>query len=482
LNASGISSGKFSTPIRVNYVWSSVQAIHISLRDAGTSDRLEIANAQRYLAAITTAPRSTVRVPMGSAQMTIEAIQVDNVNGADPIRFQFCGKGLKKMDLFGKSDPYYEISHILPHNQQEVVVYRSEHLEKNLDPTWLSSPTMPLKRILPWFNLDREDLVFRCFDHNNPVLGVERHSTAMGSFRFSIQQLINVSQGRRENKWLLRDDKGADYGTISLKSLYLAHCPSAIDHLAAGLKLNLFLAIDFTYSNKSWREPGSNHTLQGGTATNPYMRAITSAGKVLEQYVGDPEIALFGFGACPPGTNKVSHCFPLTFDDAKPTVTGIEGVLETYKDSVTKLNFVGPTYVTPVLEKAQEMAAAKPGTFSVVLILMDDPPGDEWVDDWLRDNHKAPMSVIFVNVVGCDVGMSSIDGDLPPIAGPQDRGSTARDMVNTHTMPLGNAETPQQLAQSLLNETPLHIVTWGMVNNIVPPAFQVTPPITFDLP
>jgi len=51
------------------------------------------------------------------------------------ISFEIVGRNLDKKDVFGKSDPYFEVlKHV--NKNQSIVVYHSETVMKNLDPDW----------------------------------------------------------------------------------------------------------------------------------------------------------------------------------------------------------------------------------------------------------------------------------------------------------------------------------------------------------
>ena len=54
------------------------------------------------------------------------------------------------------------------------------------------------------------------------------------------------------------------------------------------------------------------------------MQAIKSVGSVLAPYDSDQMIPVYGFGARLPPTGDVSHCFPLTFNEQRPEVHGVQ--------------------------------------------------------------------------------------------------------------------------------------------------------------
>lgn len=60
------------------------------------------------------------------------------------------------------------------------------------------------------------------------------------------------------------------------------------------------------------------------TQDNEYVLAIKSVASVIAPYDSDQLIPVFGFGAkCPP-RGEVSHCFPLTFNEQRMEVHGVQ--------------------------------------------------------------------------------------------------------------------------------------------------------------
>lgn len=77
----------------------------------------------------------------------------------------------------------------------------------------------------------------------------------------------------------------------------------------------MIVAIDFTGSNGSPKQPSSLHYMNP-TAPNQYQQAILAIANILMNYDTDKRIPAFGFGAKPlyPNfkMNTVCHCFPLS--------------------------------------------------------------------------------------------------------------------------------------------------------------------------
>lgn len=69
-------------------------------------------------------------------------------------------------------------------------------------------------------------------------------------------------------------------------------------------------------------------------------------------YDHDKKVPCYGFGAIPYNGDDVSHCFALTWDENKPEVDNIDGILDVYKKTLNQMNFLGPTIISKVIEQS----------------------------------------------------------------------------------------------------------------------------------
>lgn len=60
---------------------------------------------------------------------------------------------------------------------------------------------------------------------------------------------------------------------------------------------------------------------------------------------------VFGFGGRGPD-RKVSHCFPLNGNPANPYVNGVDGILQAYRQGLTKYGLSGPTIFSQLIHAA----------------------------------------------------------------------------------------------------------------------------------
>ena len=75
-------------------------------------------------------------------------------------------------------------------------------------------------------------------------------------------------------------------------------------------------------------------------------------GTIVESYSKTKGIPVYGFGGVPRHLrlNNVSHCFAVNGSKDNPQIDGIYNVVETYKNTLPKIGFGGPTLFTPLLE------------------------------------------------------------------------------------------------------------------------------------
>ena len=111
---------------------------------------------------------------------------------------------------------------------------------------------------------------------------------------------------------------------------------------------------------------------------NEYVQAIKSVASVLAPYDSDQLIPAFGFGARLPPEGRVSHCFPLTFNEARPEVGGVQGLLDAYRFALSRVDLYGPTNFSSFLDTAIQYATGgvtqDQQAYSILLIITVSTP------------------------------------------------------------------------------------------------------------
>eukprot|EP00092_Neocalanus_flemingeri_P103607 GFUD01132614.1.p1 GENE.GFUD01132614.1~~GFUD01132614.1.p1 ORF type:complete len:541 (-),score=123.21 GFUD01132614.1:342-1964(-) len=391
----------------------------------------------------------------------------------ETVEIKFEGQELDKKDLFGKSDPFFEISRANESNDYSVV-YRSEVIKNTLDPKW---KTISLEvRVLCNGDYDRS-LRFDVFDKD----GDGSHDL-IGSFQTNLRRLIkgpgseNIYDCINEKK---RQKKGSKYknsGSLLLKHIQIEPNPSFLEFIQGGLQVNFTVAIDFTGSNGRPTDPNSLHYRDPTGRPNQYVTAIQAVGEIIQDYDSDKQFPCLGFGARIPPSGEVSHEFFLTLDSSNPFCSGIEGILSSYYTSLNTVQLYGPTNFSPVINHVAKFAQvyqSDPTNYFVLLIITDGIITDlEETKSALVAASHLPLSVIIVGVGMEDFSaMEMLDGDTGRL---QSDGKVAvRDIVQfvelrKFVQQGGHGWNKELLAKSLLAEIPKQVCGWMKSNGFKP--------------
>ena len=210
---------------------------------------------------------------------------------------------------------------------------------------------------------------------------------------------------------------------------------SFIDYLRGGMQINLSIAIDFTASNLEPNDPKSLHYLS--SYYNQYEMAIKSCGNIIANYDYNKMFATYGFGGKFYGKNEVDHCFPLNGNENNPEIFGIDGVLKTYREALTKTKLTDG-----IIEDSDDTI------------------------DALIEASFLPISVIIIGIGNADfTNMNILDADDAPLS--NDKQKSSRDLVQF--VPFNNYRNdPIKLAEEVLEEIPRQIVEYYQHQNISP--------------
>ena len=191
--------------------------------------------------------------------------------------------------------------------------------------------------------------------------------------------------------------------------------PTLVDYLRGGWGISVVGAIDYTASNGN---PSSSSSLHYLGTNNQYEAAICNVGNVVEPYDADRSFPFFGFGGIPRhmGTTGISHCFPINGNMGDPEIQTIQGVINTYRQTLPNIGLGGPTLFAPLLEQFMSFVSATAQTkmcYQILLLLTDgtihDMPQTKQI---LVKLSQLPASVIIIGVGNADFdAMEELDGD-----------------------------------------------------------------------
>ncbi|CAM9882540.1 unnamed protein product, partial [Ectocarpus fasciculatus] len=176
----------------------------------------------------------------------------------------------------------------------------------------------------------------------------------IGSCKASVNDLKTMADSGLQN--LLLDEGPA---AITVRSCTLTPQTSFFDYIAGGMQIGFTVAIDYTASNGHPSKRGTLHYHDPtGRTSNEYGQAIQSVGGVLEYFDDDRRFPLYGFGGRPKKSRLASHCFAVNANEKDAEVEGIAGVLETYRQSLKRVELSAPTHFAPVIKKVASEAAS----------------------------------------------------------------------------------------------------------------------------
>uniref|UniRef100_A0A2K6KTW6 Copine family member 9 n=1 Tax=Rhinopithecus bieti TaxID=61621 RepID=A0A2K6KTW6_RHIBE len=179
-------------------------------------------------------------------------------------------------------------------------------------------------------------------------------------------------------------------------------------------QLNFTVAIDFTASNGNPLQPTSLHYMSP-YQLSAYAMALKAVGEIIQDYDSDKLFPAYGFGAKLPPEGRISHQFPLNNNDEDPNCAGIEGVLESYFQSLRTVQLYGPTYFAPVINQVARAAAkiSDGSQYYVLLIITDGVISDMMqTKEAIVSASSLPMSIIIVGVgPAMFEAMEELDGD-----------------------------------------------------------------------
>lgn len=447
----------FTTAIEVDYFFEQRQNFALLMYDddgkgPGRDDYL--GGVVFQLAQVVGRQGATAEFPLEKKGKVTVTATARHTHVRDQVELQFAGTKLKKMDLFGKSDPFFHLCRKTPHGKLEVL-YKSSVCKKTLNPEWPAFK-FPVQKLLGVSSADNV-ITFQCFDKDR------NGSDSMGEFTCSFDDLSRAAQSRYGFTLVDGQKKKKQYGTIVVKRHVIHRVPPFLELLQRGLQLSVAFSIDFTGSNGNPIRPTSLHYM-AGSQPNDYVRAIHAIGNIVMPYDADGQVAAFGFGAKLPG-HGTSHCFPLNFT-ASPYMMGIHGLMQAYADALTKVQLSGPTNFAPTIEAVTQGARQMPNTYTILVILTDGEitDMDKTIDAIVAATESGtPLSIIIIGVGhGCSFKMMErLDADDEPLRNSQGR-KASRDIVQFVPFRRYEQQPPEALAAEVLREVPRQVEDWAM--------------------
>ncbi|XP_028904940.1 copine-1 isoform X1 [Ornithorhynchus anatinus] len=472
------SSPDFSRPLRVDYRFETVQRLRFDIYDIDNrspelSDDDFLGGAECSLGQIVSGRTLTLPLmlkpgkPAGKGTVTISA---EEIKDAQVVALEMEARNLDKKDFLGKSDPFLELYRQWD-EQQWRLVYRSEVIKNDLNPSWRKFST-PLQSLCG--GDANAPIQVRCLDYD----GDGSHDL-IGAFQTTLAQLQGSGAGLPAEFECVHPEKQKkkksyrNSGIVRVKACRIETEFSFLDYVMGGCQINFTVGVDFTGSNGDPSSPDSLHYLSP-SGVNEYLTALWSVGSVVQDYDADKLFPAFGFGAQVPPDWQVSHEFALNFNPGNPYCKGIQGIVDAYRLALPQLRLYGPTNFAPIIDHVARFAeeAARQGEaaqYFVLLLLTDGAVTDEEATRAaVVRASRLPVSVIVVGVGGADFeAMERLDGDGGLLRS-RTGDAAARDVVQFVPFRRFQNAPREALARAVLAEVPQQLVSYYRMRGWAP--------------
>uniref|UniRef100_A0A8C5ARX3 Copine 8 n=1 Tax=Gadus morhua TaxID=8049 RepID=A0A8C5ARX3_GADMO len=304
---------------------------------------------------------SRVEKPLGGipgkkcGTVIVKAEELSNCR--ESVLMQFCGNKLDKKDFFGKSDPFL-VFYRSNEDGSFTICHKTEVVKNTLNPVWQAFK-IPVRALC---NGDHDRTVkIEVYDWDR-----DGSHDFIGEFSTSYREL---SRGQSQFNVY-------EVGVCSSVTL-----------------LSFLVDIEVTFLDY----------IKGGPyQLNAYAMALKAVGEIIQDYDSDKMFPALGFGAKLPPDGRVSHEFALNGNPQNPYCSGIEGVMESYYQSLKSVQLYGPTNFSPVINHVARYAASvKDGSQYFILLII--------TDGVISDMAQTKESI--VNVRHTHAPMVELDGD-----------------------------------------------------------------------
>ncbi|XP_039627469.1 copine-9 [Polypterus senegalus] len=331
-------------------------------------------------------------------------------NCRDIATMQLCANKLDKKDFFGKSDPFL-VFYRSNEDGTFTICHKTEVVKNTLNPVWQPF-TIPVRALCngDYDRTVKVDVYDWDRDGSHDFIGeftTSYRELSRGQSQFNVYEVLNPKKKGKKKKYI-------NSGTVTLLSFKVDSEYTFVDYIRGGTQLNFTVAIDFTASNGNPSQPTSLHYMNP-YQMNAYAMALKAVGEIIQDYDSDKLFPAYGFGAKLPPDGKISHEFPLNGDPENPNCVGIEGVLESYFQSLRTVQLYGPTNFSPVINQvARSAAKVTDGSQYFVLLMITDGVISDMVQtkEAIVNAASLPMSVIIIGVGPAEFdAMEELDGD-----------------------------------------------------------------------
>ncbi|XP_031810557.1 copine-9 isoform X9 [Sarcophilus harrisii] len=323
----------------------------------------------------------------------------------------------KPKDFFGKSDPFL-VFYRSNEDGTFTICHKTEVVKNTLNPVWQPF-TIPVRALCNG-DYDRTvkiDVYDWDRDGSHDFIGeftTSYRELTKAQSQFTVYEVLNPRKKCKKKKYVNSGTVCLSFSQVTLLSFTVDSEFTFVDYIKGGTQLNFTVAIDFTASNGNPLQPTSLHYMSP-YQLSAYAMALKAVGEIIQDYDSDKLFPAYGFGAKVPPEGRISHQFPLNNNSEDPNCAGIEGVLESYFQSLRTVQLYGPTYFAPVINQVARAAAkvSDGSQYYVLLIITDGVISDmTQTKEAIVSASSLPMSIIIVGVgPAMFEAMEELDGD-----------------------------------------------------------------------
>ncbi|XP_072259746.1 copine-1 isoform X1 [Pyxicephalus adspersus] len=395
----------------------------------------------------------------GKGTITIVAEEIKDTR---VVNLEVEARNLDKKDFLGKSDPFLELYRQGDGGSWQLA-YRTEVVKNNLNPCWKKF-SVPLQSLCGG-DLNKPIKV-HCTDYDS-----DGSHDLIGIFETNLSQMQKAEGGSPVefeciNPQKKQKKKGyKNSGVVRVKSCKIDVEYSFLDYVMGGCQISFTVGIDFTGSNGDPKSPDSLHYISPN-GVNEYLTAIWCVGNVVQDYDTDKLFPAFGFGAQVPPNWQVSHEFALNFNPTNPYCSGVQGIVDAYRQALPQVRLYGPTNFSPIINHVIRFAAAaaqqKTAAQYFVLLIITDGEITDLNDtrNAIVQASKLPLSIIIIGVGNADFkAMEFLDGDNGVLKASSGE-AAARDIVQFVPFRQFQNAPREALTQAVLAEVPKQLVSY----------------------
>lgn len=200
------------------------------------------------------------------------------------------------LDSIDHFDPYFMLEKLNPEDQTWKVVWKSEVIKDNQNPTWNAArlplqllcnddPTKPLKiSIWDWNRFTPDELAGFV-------------ETSVDELVTKAKRGIPVFDVMFDKKRILRGTKLKKAGNLKVLKGGIVEIPSMMQYISGGCKMDLIFAIDCTTSNGPDVSDEANLHYHTSTWLNDYQAAVLKISNIYDSFDGAYGFTLWGYGA-----------------------------------------------------------------------------------------------------------------------------------------------------------------------------------------